>query len=268
MTDRLSSFPQIRVFCQNVNRNYGYMDTLLASLDGMYDLLLIQEPPWAFIRSAPSSSTRDGEDVVGPPISPNWGCVYRQSSLDDPPRVATYFSHRIKPLRPSYRRDLIDHRDILVLSLGLGMGSALFANVYSDDNHTAISALHEGAEVWPNLLVMGGDFNVRHKNWDPDYRPDSNIHAERLVAAADRLGLTRCLPSVAGPTHFPFNRNLSPTVIDLIFVRDELSLQIVHHILPDDRGPSDHAPLIVTVPGPDSLVPVMSHRQSWMRKTD
>ena len=75
MTDRLSSFPQIRVFCQNVNRNYGYMDMLLASLDGMYDLLLIQEPPWAFVRSAPSSSTRNGEDVVGPPISLNWGCV-------------------------------------------------------------------------------------------------------------------------------------------------------------------------------------------------
>ena len=98
MMDRFSSFPQIRVFCQNVNRNYGYMDTLLASLDGMYDLLLIQEPPWAFIRSTPSLSMREGEDVVGPSISPNWGCVYRQLTLDDLPHVATYFSYHIKPL--------------------------------------------------------------------------------------------------------------------------------------------------------------------------
>jgi Endonuclease-reverse transcriptase len=163
---------------------------------------------------------------------------------------------RIKPLRPSYRRDLIDHHDIIVLSLGLGAGCSLFVNVYSDSNHTAITTLHEGVWTWPNLMVMGGDFNVRHKNWDLNYLPESNIHAERLVAAADRLGLSRCLPVVPGPTHFPFNQFLSPMVIDLLFIRDELSIRISHHILPDARVPSDHAPLVITVPGPDSLVPV------------
>jgi hypothetical protein len=45
MRDRLKKFPELRIFCQNVNRNYGYMDTLLASLYDEYDLLFIQEPP-------------------------------------------------------------------------------------------------------------------------------------------------------------------------------------------------------------------------------
>jgi hypothetical protein len=75
MRDRLKKFPELRIFCQNVNRNYGYMDTLLASLYDEYDLLFIQEPPWRRIRSAPSSASRDGEDVIGPPISPNWGVI-------------------------------------------------------------------------------------------------------------------------------------------------------------------------------------------------
>jgi hypothetical protein len=58
MMDRLSSFPQIQIFCQNVNHNYVYTDTLLASLYDEYDLLLLQEPPWVFVRSAPSSPSR------------------------------------------------------------------------------------------------------------------------------------------------------------------------------------------------------------------
>jgi hypothetical protein len=79
MKDRLKSFPELRIFCQNVNRNYGYMDTLLASLYNQYDLLFIQEPPWRCIRSAPSSASCEGEDVIGPPISPNWGVIHRPS---------------------------------------------------------------------------------------------------------------------------------------------------------------------------------------------
>jgi Endonuclease-reverse transcriptase len=167
-----------------------------------------------------------------------------------------YFNVRIKPLRPSYRRDLIDHRDIIILSLGLGAGCSLFANVYLDSNHTAITALHEGVWTWPNLMVMGGDFNVRHKSWDLNYLLESNIHAECLMAAADCLGLGRCLRVVPGPTHFPFNQFLSPTVIDLLFICEELSIRVSHQILPDARVPSDHAPLVVNVPDPDSLIPV------------
>jgi hypothetical protein len=91
MKDRLDSFSQLRIFCQNVNRNYGYMDTLLASLDDEYDLLFIQEPSWRLIRSAPSSSLCDGEDVIGPPLNPNWGSTSRPSGLETPPMRAHVF---------------------------------------------------------------------------------------------------------------------------------------------------------------------------------
>jgi hypothetical protein len=103
MRDRLKKFPELRIFCQNVNRNYGYMDTLLASLYDEYDLLFIQEPPWRRIRSAPSSTSHDGEgeDVIGPPISPNWGVIHRPSSLEEPPCVLVYFNVRIAALRPA-----------------------------------------------------------------------------------------------------------------------------------------------------------------------
>jgi hypothetical protein len=90
MKDRLNSFFQLRIFCQNVNHNYGYMDTLLASLYLEYDLLFIQEPPWHLIRSALSLSSHDSEDIIGLPLSPNWGSISWPSGLESPPCVLVY----------------------------------------------------------------------------------------------------------------------------------------------------------------------------------
>jgi hypothetical protein len=216
MRDRLKRFPELRIFCQNVNRNYGYMDTLLASLYDEYDLLFIQEPPWRRIRSAPSSASRVGEDVIGPPISPNWGVIHRPSGLEEPPRVLVYFNVRIAALRPAFRRDLVDHRDVILFSLGLGAGQRIFANVYSDTQHTAVWILHEDLVALPRLHLMCGDFNIRHASWDPN-GPEVCVHADRLMAVCDALGLTLSSPVEEGPTHFPYNEGLTPTVIDLIF---------------------------------------------------
>jgi hypothetical protein len=165
MRDRLKSFPELWIFCQNVNRNYGYMDMLLASLYDEYDLLFVQEPPWQCIRLAPSPASHDGEDVIGLPISPNWGVIHRPSSLEEPPQVLVYFNVRIAALRPAFRRDLINHRDVILFSLGLGAGQRIFANVYSDTQHTAVWILHEDLVALPRLHLMCGDFNIRHASW-------------------------------------------------------------------------------------------------------
>jgi hypothetical protein len=102
---------------------------------------------------------------------------------------------------------------------------------------------------------MCGDFNIRHASWDPN-RPEVCVHADRLMAVCDALGLTLSSPVAEGPTHFPYNEDLTPTIIDLMFVPAEVSLTTEHEIHPDLRGTSDHAPLTVTLPGPDSEVPV------------
>jgi hypothetical protein len=83
----------------------------------------------------------------------------RNESRDQFPWVAVYFHNRLKGLRPSYRRDLIDHRDIIVFSLGMGDDIIFLVNMYSDRNHSAIHILSEDAMDWPDLHIMGGDFN-------------------------------------------------------------------------------------------------------------
>jgi hypothetical protein len=95
MRERTGAIHLLCVFCQNVNRNYAYMDTLLASLVDEYDVLMIQEPPWWLIRQAPSSRSREGDNVVGAPSSPSWSVIVRHSDVDSPPRVLAYIN---KPL--------------------------------------------------------------------------------------------------------------------------------------------------------------------------
>jgi len=46
------------------------------------------------------------------------------------------------------------------------------------------------------------------------------------------------------PTHFLYNPLFEPTVIDLVYILEELSLRVHHHIRLDIRGMSDHALLL------------------------
>jgi hypothetical protein len=194
------------------------MDSLLSSEElDLYDLLFIQEPPWKHIRTAPSTSSPEGEDIIGAPLNPAWGCIVRHSGLDNPPQVTVWFNNHIKMLHPGFRCDIIDHRDVIILSLGLGADTVLLANVYSDANHTAINLLHDRMLEWPRLCFMCGNFNVRHDRWDPQ-GPAVNVYADRLLEVTSHLSLALSTPEVAGPTHFPYAGELQPTVIDLMFV--------------------------------------------------
>jgi hypothetical protein len=100
---------------------------------------------------------------------------------------------------------------------------------------------------------MCGDFNIRHTSWDPN-GPEVCVYADRLMAVCDVLGLTLSSPVEEGPTHFPYNKDLTPSVIDLMFVPAEVFLTTEHKIHPDLQGTSDYALLTVTLPGPDSEV--------------
>ena len=170
-----------RIFCQNVNRNITLLESVLALSIDDFDILFIQEPPWRLIRNAPSGSSSEGEPVIRTTIHPDWGLIVQKSDLrnegTDNPRVAVYVHKHLKGLRPGYHWDLMDHRDILVFSLGWGEDLKLLANIYSDKQHTAIHLLYEWTMDWLNLFFMGGDFDCRHHSWDP-WEPVTNVHTD------------------------------------------------------------------------------------------
>ena len=151
--------------------------------------------------------------------------------------MAFIHSH-LSRLRFSLRRDVADHRDILLLPF-FNRGECHFLmNVYSDDRHSAVKFMLDQIIDIPNLLYMGGDFNIRDAEWDPSV----SLHpaaGQALMDLADSLGLVCSLPELPVPTHYSDTNGHANSVIDLIF----LGMSCV-----DLRQPSDHAPLLVDLP--------------------
>ena len=77
------------------------------------------------------------------------------------PRVMCFIHSRLSRLRFALRRDIVDHRDIQLLSFFNRGRCQFLMNIYSDDLHTAVDFLSREALNIPNLLYMDGDFNIR-----------------------------------------------------------------------------------------------------------
>ncbi|KAF5376109.1 hypothetical protein D9615_007779 [Tricholomella constricta] len=233
----------------NVNRNYELVSNILEERKSSFDLLLIQEPPWNFIRRTVSATNPEGEAVVGPPIHPDWMVIFRRpKGEDDRPRVMTYVNKRLAAMRPAFRTDLADHRDILVLTLWGEDNTPLhYINVYSDQSSTAINWLCDNVERLPQLQCMAGDFNCHSSVWDSRHEGNNHV-ATSLIDAASDLGVEVSVQPVRTPTHFPHARGLVPSVIDLMFLPQDRLVGLTHEVRTDWIGPSDHAPLCVTLP--------------------
>ena len=118
-------------------------------------------------------------------------------------------------------------------------------NVYSDDLHTAVNFLTREALNIPNLLYMGGDFNIRDAEWDPSISSHPAA-GQSLRDLADSYSLVCLLPVLFVPTYYSDISGHTNSVIDLIFLGISCA-QVIHSIEPDIRWPSDHASLIVNL---------------------
>ena len=129
----------------------------------------------------------------------------------------------------------------------------LVANDYSDDRHSAVKFMLDQIIDIPNLLYMGGDFNIRDADWDPSVSSHPAA-GQALMDLADSLGLVRSLPELPVPTHYSDTDGHANSVIDLIFLGMSCA-QVLHRIEPDLRRPSDYAPLLVDLPiSPENIL--------------
>ena len=119
-------------------------------------------------------------------------------------------------------------------------------NVYSDDLYTAVDFLSREALNIPNLLYIGGNFNIRDTEWDSSVSSHPAA-GQSLRDLADSYSLVCSLPALSVPTHYSDISNHANSVIDLIFLGINCA-QVTHHIEPDLRQLSDHTSLIVDLP--------------------
>src|SRR5687767_13134606 len=97
MKDNTSTESGLRILTFNVAKNFGWIDTLLQICNNKFDIIFFQEPAWRIIRTAPSTRSREGEDVVGAPNHPDWLTIVRPASPEDEvrPRIMAYVSKRL-----------------------------------------------------------------------------------------------------------------------------------------------------------------------------
>ncbi|KAF5314436.1 hypothetical protein D9619_011855 [Psilocybe cf. subviscida] len=148
--------------------------------------------------------------------------MVRPPQPDTPPRVIAYVSMRLSAWRSSMRRDIIDHRDVLVLSLFADGHAFNFMNVYSDSEFTTIRLLSDRADTLPQFHYMGGDFNCHSSVWDPVPRAPNMAASHWLLHAA--------------------------VEIDLVFLLVTLSAAVSTECVIDNQSDLDHIPLLASVP--------------------
>uniref|UniRef100_A0A8H7XYV7 Uncharacterized protein n=1 Tax=Psilocybe cubensis TaxID=181762 RepID=A0A8H7XYV7_PSICU len=188
----------VRIVCFNCAKSALSVETILKRCNNMYNVLFIQKPPWRIVRTAPSTISKKGDDVIGTPLHSAWLPIVHLPEPGTRPRVMAYVSNRLSVYHPSMRRDLINHCNVLILTLFSHGESYNLMNVYSDNTHTAINHLKGMA---PDLGFTG-----------------HLASATDLTSLAAEIGLQRASFVNPGPTHFPRIVGNRASVIDLVFV--------------------------------------------------
>ena len=237
----------LKILSQNVCKNSLVINTILET-QNHFDIILIQEPPWSEIYKILSTTSCDGEPLMGTCHHPNWIAFARTpSSGNDFPRVITYINIRLSSLCFLLCKDIFNHRDISLISFINNDVCHYILNVYSDSSHSALKYLKDTEVNINNVLLMTGDFNIRDSLWDPSFSFHSLISND-LIMIADSFDLALSSPTNSGPTRFSDTVGESNSVIDLMFLRYRSTELDNHSILPDSCLSSDHAPLLIDIP--------------------
>jgi len=77
-----------------------------------------------------------------------------------------FIHSRLSRLHFSLKRNTVNHRDIQLLFFFNKNRCQFLMNVYSNSLHTTMDFLSNKALNIPNLLYIGGNFNIRDTEWD------------------------------------------------------------------------------------------------------
>ena len=144
-------------------------------------------------------------------------------------------------------KDIINHRDISLISFSNNNICYYILNIYSDSSHTALKYLKDTEANIDNVILIMGDFNIRDSLWDSSFPFHSSI-SDDLIIIADSFNLSLSSPTNPCPIRYSDTSGESNSIIDLMFLRYGSSELDQHSILPESRLSSDHAPLSVDIP--------------------
>ena len=179
---------------------------------------------------------------------PNW-VSFARIPLDekDFPRVIAYVNICLSSLCFLFCKDIINYRDISLISFFNNNICYYIMNIYSDSSHTALKYLKNTEVNIDNIILITGDFNIRDSLWDSSF-PFHFSLSDDLIIIADSFNLALSTPTNLCPTRYSDMVGESNSVIDLMFLRYGSSELDEHSILPDLWLSSDYAPFSIDIP--------------------
>ena len=168
---------------QNVHKSRLSVHELLETLQSDIDFLFIQENPSSFIRNVPSTTSEQGDPLIGPVHHKQWQCV-EKTSLQPSSQVAIYVNKRFLTeyqIFPDFSPS-IDPNVLIVTFRHNVARSKHFSliNIYNPPK-TNNAAVHSLLTILPRLndtLVIEGDFNLHSGIWDP-----ARVNSPPLIAS-------------------------------------------------------------------------------------
>jgi len=207
----------LKIISQNIHKN-AFSINLILEIYSHFDIILLQESLWSIIRSILSSTCHEEENLIGSPNHPNWLPFVRHPiDQSDHPRVMAYVNICLSSLCFSLRKNIINHKDILIILFFSNNICSYIMNVYSDSSHSALKYLKDTEVNINNLLIMTGDFNIRDRLWNSSFLHHSSI-SEDLLIITDSFDLELSTPTNPIPTRYLDTIGESNSVIDLMFL--------------------------------------------------
>jgi len=99
-----------------------------------FDILFIQESPWFFICTIPSSSSKERDSIVGAPNHSDWLTFSRLlNNNGNYPKIISYINTRLFHIHFSLRKDIFNYKNINCFFFFNNSDIFFIINIYSDD---------------------------------------------------------------------------------------------------------------------------------------
>jgi hypothetical protein len=114
-----TSIESLDIYCQNVGRKHNWSINLLEWMKSDFNILFLQQLPWATFRYTTFLTEKDRVPVKGPLIHPDCIALYPKgfNLAKDRLHVLTYINCAICMIKPKLCSNIVNHCNVMIVTV-------------------------------------------------------------------------------------------------------------------------------------------------------